>query len=132
MNEPLISICIPSYKKPLYVVRCLESILKQDYHHVEVIISDDSPCEDIKHAILVYQARLNIKYFHNSTPLKSPKNWNAALDKATGDLLLLLHQDDWLHAENALSLFKEALIKNDVDFVFSQNTAIDENGNKII
>src|SRR3954463_15956410 len=60
MSEPLISICIPAYKKPQYVVRCLESILKQDYTSVEVIISDDSPDEDIKQVIQPFRDRLRI------------------------------------------------------------------------
>jgi glycosyltransferase involved in cell wall biosynthesis len=132
MSEPLISICIPSYKKPLYVVRCLQSIIKQDYKFVEVIISDDSPDEDIKQAIQPFWEILDLKYFHNKPALGTPKNWNAAMDRASGDLLLLLHQDDWLEADNALSQFVHAISPGEVDFVFCQNTAIDENGNKII
>lgn len=114
------------------MVRCLESIVKQDYKRVEVIISDDSPNEDIKQAILPYNNSLNIKYYHNDPPLGSPKNWNAALDKATGDLLLLLHQDDWFHASDALFTYVNTFANKDVDFVFCQNTAIDKDGNKII
>jgi glycosyltransferase involved in cell wall biosynthesis len=132
MIKPLISICIPAYKKPQYVVRCLESIIKQDYKLVEVIISDDSPDEDIKVAIQPYLNQLTVKYFHNKVALKTPKNWNAALDKGTGDLLLLLHQDDWFHSEDALSTFVKGFEQSNADFVFCQNTAIDEEGNKII
>jgi glycosyltransferase involved in cell wall biosynthesis len=132
MVQPLVSICIPAYKKPQYVVRCLESIIKQDYKHVEIVISDDSPDEDIKEAIAPYTNSLDIHYFHNQSPLRSPKNWNAALDKARGDYLLLLHQDDWLHAAHALTTFVVALKDESVDFVFCQNTAIDEEGKKTI
>lgn len=132
MSKPLISICIPAYKKPQYVVRCLESVLKQDHRPVEIIISDDSPDEDIKQAIQPYTGQLDIKYFHNQPPLGSPKNWNAALNKATGDYLVLLHQDDWFHDPKALSTFLEAFEKYKVDFVFSQNTAIDEEGKNVI
>ena len=64
MNEPLISICIPAYNKPRYVARVLDSILKQDYKNVEIIISDDSPGEDTKQAIERYRNKLVIKYFH--------------------------------------------------------------------
>ncbi len=114
------------------MVRCLESILKQDYKLVEVIISDDSPNENIKQAIMPYIDNLNIKYFHNKPALQSPKNWNAAMDKATGDLMVLLHQDDWFFANDALSTYVRSFNRENVDFVFCQNTAIDENGNKII
>ncbi len=132
MNDPLISICIPAYKKPHYVVRCLESILKQDYKNVEVIISDDSPDEEILSAISMFKAKLPIKYVSNSPALKSPKNWNAALDLAKGDFYLLLHQDDWFHSKYALSKFVNAFKDTTVDFVFCRNTAVDEEGKQKI
>ena len=114
------------------MVRCLDSIIKQDYKHVEVIISDDSPNEDIKQVIDPYVNRLNVRYFHNSISLGSPKNWNAVMDKAVGDYVLLLHQDDWFHATDALTRFLFAFKEDNADFVFCQNTAIDENNNKQI
>lgn len=132
MVQPLISICIPAYKKPQYVIRCLESVLKQDYKNVEVIISDDSPDEDIKEAIAPYFDRLVIHYFHNVPALKSPRNWNNALDKASGELVMLLHQDDWLHATDALSTFVHAFKDPGVDFAFCRNTAVDENGKVVM
>lgn len=132
MVKPLISICIPAYKKPQYVVRCLESILKQDYKSVEVIISDDSPDEDIKEAIQPFTTQLQINYFQNKPSLGSPRNWNSALNKANGDYVMLFHQDDWLNDVKALSTFINTFQKNNVDFVFCQNTAIDEKGEKMI
>jgi glycosyltransferase involved in cell wall biosynthesis len=128
MAHPLISICIPAYKKPQYVIRCLESVLQQDYRNVEVVISDDSPDEDIKDAIAPYTERLSIRYFHNQPALKSPRNWNNALDKANGELVMLLHQDDWLHAPDALSTYVNAFEDANVNFVFCRNTAVDEKG----
>lgn len=133
MAQPLISICIPAYKKPQFVVRCLRSVMQQTYKQVEIIISDDSPDEDIKVAIEPFRNTLSIFYCHNKPSLKSPKNWNAALDKATGDLLVLMHQDDWFFAEDALQQYVAVFDENpDVDFVFCRNTAVDENGKETI
>lgn len=129
MAQPLISICIPAYKKPHYVVRVLQSVLQQTYRNVEIIISDDSPDEDIKEAIEPYTNELSIQYFHNQPALGSPKNWNAALDKGKGDLLVLMHQDDWYHAPDALEQYVKVFNQNPgVDFVFCRNTAVDEEG----
>jgi hypothetical protein len=46
--------------------------------------------------------------------------------------LLLLHQDDWFHAPDALSTLLKGSIDHGADFVFCQNTAIDEDGKKVI
>jgi glycosyltransferase involved in cell wall biosynthesis len=133
MFKPIVSICIPAYQKPQYVARCLDSILKQDYSSIEVIISDDSPGEDIKQMIKPYSGKLDIKYYHNQPPLRSPANWNAALDKAGGELVMLMHQDDWFHAADAVSAFVKAFETSpEVDFVFCRNTAVDENGREMV
>jgi glycosyltransferase involved in cell wall biosynthesis len=129
MTDRLISICIPAYKKPDFVVRAIQSIIKQSYKKVEIVISDDSPNEDIKIAIQPYISELDIKYYHNQPALKSPKNWNNTLDKASGDYVMLLHQDDWLHDPKALEIYIESFKSNqEVDFVFCKNTAIQPDG----
>jgi glycosyltransferase involved in cell wall biosynthesis len=132
MTEPLVSICIPAYKKPEYVIRAIQSIINQTYKNVEVIISDDSPNQDIKIAIQPYISELNINYYHNKPALKSPINWNNALSKATGEFIMLLHQDDWFDSIQAISTFVVAFnSKQDVNFVFCKNTAIQPTGEKI-
>ncbi|HEV7333528.1 MAG TPA: glycosyltransferase family 2 protein [Flavisolibacter sp.] len=132
MNEPLVSICIPAYKKPQYVVRVLDSVLKQDYKNIEIIISDDSPDEDTKHAIEPYRNQLSIRYFHNVPALKTPRNWNHALQQGEGDYLVLMHQDDWYHTTDAVSTYLEAFKTGNADFVFCRNTAVDANGNETV
>lgn len=132
-DRPLISICVPAYKKPDYVARLLDSIAAQTYKRVEVIISDDTPDESVKIAIEPYKNQLDIKYYHNSPSLKSPANWNNALDKASGDLVQLLHQDDWLEGTGALAAYADAFAANpDADFVFCRNTAIEAGRDPII
>ena len=133
MAQPLVSICIPAYKKPAYVVRCIESVMMQSYKQVEVIISDDSPDEDIKTAIERFANHVNIHYYHNQPALKTPRNWNAALAHGKGDLLVLMHQDDWYHTPDALQQFLDAFEKHpDAQFVFCRNTAVGEDGGETI
>ena len=129
MNQPLVSICIPAYKKPEYVVRCIESVLKQTYKQVEIVISDDSPNQDIKLAIESYNSSISIKYYHNLPALKSPINWNNALNKASGSFYMLMHQDDWFETDTAIETYIKAFEANPkIDFVFCRNTAIQPDG----
>ncbi|HVZ58032.1 MAG TPA: glycosyltransferase [Chitinophagaceae bacterium] len=133
MYAPLISICVPAYRKPAFVTRLLDSVLRQDYKQVEVIISDDSPDESVNLAIAPYINKLNLRYYHNQPAKGSPVNWNFALDQARGELLMLLHQDDWLYAPDALRSYVEAFgSDSSLDFVFCKNIAVREDGSEIV
>ena len=133
MSDPLISICIPAYKKPDYVVRLLKSVLQQSYKRVEVVISDDSPDDTVKIAIEPYKSELSIVYIQNKPALKSPANWNNAIRHAQGDFFVLLHQDDWLFDSEALYKYIQAFNQNPkASFVFCKNTAVTEDGKEIV
>ena len=41
MNKPLISVIVPIYKVENYLDRCVESIVKQTYENLEIILVDD-------------------------------------------------------------------------------------------
>jgi glycosyltransferase involved in cell wall biosynthesis len=127
MPDLLVSICIPAYENPVFIKRLLDSVLLQSYSRTEIIVSDDSAGEDIKNALSVYNDILDIRYFKNIPPLKTPANWNQALDKAGGDLLMLMHQDDWFANAGAIKKYVEAFERNpDADFVFCRSRAFDE------
>tara|TARA_B100000902_G_scaffold308341_1_gene297477 strand:+ start:58 stop:225 length:168 start_codon:yes stop_codon:yes gene_type:complete len=40
-NQPLVSVNITTYNRASSLSRCLDSVLKQDYQNIEVIIVDD-------------------------------------------------------------------------------------------
>lgn len=133
MSEPLISICIPAYEKPDYVVRLLKSVLLQSYKRVELVISDDSPDDSVKIAIEPYITELSIVYIQNRPALKSPANWNNAIAHAKGAFFVLLHQDDWLHDTDALKKYIQAFEANPkAGFVFCKNIAVTEDGKEIV
>ena len=127
MPDKLVSICIPAYENPTFLKQLLDSILIQDYPKIEIIISDDSAGEDIKNALPSYVTKLNIRYFKNTPALKTPANWNHALDKASGDLLMLIHQDDWLNGQHVISKYVKVFDQYpDIDFAFCRSMAFSE------
>ena len=124
---PLISICVPAYGEPELLRKCLQSITEQDYPNIEVIVSDDTPDERVK-MCNEFKDSLALHYFHNQPSLGSPANWNAALEKANGSLLLLLHHDDWLREKKSISKFAKPLLDNSsIDVVFGRTETTNTN-----
>jgi glycosyltransferase involved in cell wall biosynthesis len=100
-RSPILSICIPTYNRPLWFRRALESIIncnKQYSSQVEVIVTDDSDdqkCEEITEEVLSsWSGRW--QYEHHQSRLGMVANWNRSIDLATGSYLLILHDDDFL------------------------------------
>jgi glycosyltransferase involved in cell wall biosynthesis len=129
MFTPLVSICIPAYKQPALLQRCLDSIAVQTYKNIEIIISDDSDDDSIAKIAKKNSSALPIKYYRNATALGSPANWNNAIDKATGALYLLLHHDDYLAREDSLQQYCISFERQpEIDGFFSKSTPVNDRG----
>ena len=60
-------------------------------------------------------------------PLGSPQNWNAAINRAKGKYVLLLHHDDFFTNEDSLEKFIAPLEKDpSTEFVFARNPSIED------
>src|SRR3990167_5392311 len=75
-----ISIIIPYYDMSngaVFLKRCIDSVMGQTYKNYEIILTKDG---------------------------KMAENTNSAIKRATGDLIKILYQDDYLAHENALQV----------------------------
>lgn len=109
MSRPAVSICIPAYKQPEMLKRCLDSVRQQTFTDIEVIVTDDSPGDEVERLVDSYKDILPIRYKHNRPSLGTPENWNEAIRQATGKYIKLIHHDDWLATPDALQKLHDAL-----------------------
>ncbi|MCH5596833.1 glycosyltransferase family 2 protein [Niabella ginsengisoli] len=123
---PFISICIPAYKRSNFLERLLQSIAIQDYKDFEIIVTDDSPNDEVKLVCEKYSDEISILYHKNETALSTPANWNKAISLAKGEWIKLMHDDDWLATASALQQFADCAKKNDNAFIFSAYTNVYE------
>ena len=101
-----VSICIPAYNNEPSVRRLLESIERQNFKDYEVIITDDSVTDGIKK---LAEEKSYVKYYKNPQCLGAAANWNAAISKARGEYIKIMHHDDWFTDENSLREFVNML-----------------------
>lgn len=91
------SILIPVIKTA-FLDQCVQSVLSQTFSDFEIIIVDDCSPDNVQDCLQpIKDPRL--KYFRTPTNLgaKDPTaTWNFALQKSTGDYVVLLGDDDFL------------------------------------
>lgn len=124
---PFISICIPAYKRSQYLNRLLNSIVIQSYADYEVIVTDDSPDNEVKDLVKSFSAKISIRYHKNESTLGTPANWNAGIRLAKGTWIKLMHDDDWFADASSLQQFADATLPGKSDFIFSAYCNVDEN-----
>lgn len=114
----MISIAIPVYEMKGFGVKYLDmslnKILCQTYKNIEVVVSDHSINEDIKHLCELYSSKLNISYIKNEEKRgNSSANLNNALKNCKGRLIKILMQDEFLYDSNAIKKINEEFNKNE-------------------
>ncbi len=116
--KPKISIIVPIYGVEKYLNQCVDSILAQTFHSIEVILVDDgSP--DLSGAIADAYAEADprIRVIHQKNAgLGSARN--AGMRIATGEYVGFVDSDDWVQPEMFEKLY-EAALKHNADIVVS-------------
>ena len=112
-KKPFFSILIPSFNRPNYLVKCIDSILESNFKDFEIIISDDnSPLKkEIAKIIKPYLKRGVIRFYSQEINLKEPENKNFLINKAKGEYNIFLGDDDIL-LPNSLSILYSYIVKN--------------------
>jgi len=88
MQKPLVSIVIPCHNEEETVVECVESFLKQDYPHIEVIIVDDYSTDNTYKIIERYKNINNIKIIRNDSNRGEGFSRNIGIKMAKGDIVV--------------------------------------------
>lgn len=96
LEQPLVSVVIPTLRRPRLVLRALNSVLGQTLRQIEVIVVVDGPDEETVAALsAVHDPRLHIVV--NSESLTAAGARNAGVSHAKGDWIAFLDDDDeWL------------------------------------
>ncbi|MBA3966709.1 MAG: glycosyltransferase family 2 protein, partial [Nitrospirales bacterium] len=94
--KPLVSVVIPTLKRPDLVVRAVRSALHQTLPSIEVIVVVDGPDSETVHVLsAITDVRLRVKALpHNLGPAEAR---NAGVNEARGEWVAFLdHDDEWL------------------------------------
>ncbi len=107
----MVSVCMATYNGEKWVYEQVESILKQLDDTDELIVSDDMSTDKTVEIVQSFNDS-RIKVFYHEQDRGFAKNFENALSKANGDIIILSDQDDiWL--DGKVSLIKQHLSNSD-------------------
>lgn len=96
VEEPLVSICIPTYNSAEFIDETVRSIYAQTYTNIEIIITDDASSDDTVKRIEDISSScpmpMTVKYLGENLGIEG--NWNLAMSLARGKYIKLLPADD--------------------------------------
>lgn len=107
-----ISIVVPVYKVEKYLGRCVESIMNQSYHNLEIILVDDGSPDNSGEICDEYAKRDHrIKVIHQENKGLSGAR-NAGIDICTGEYIGFVDSDDYIHHQMYEILLNNSLKYN--------------------
>ena len=112
MNQPRVSVLIPSYNQEDVIEQTVMSSLAQDYDNLEVVVSDDASVDGTPQILRELQEKYpgRLKIFLHPTNLGVTKNHTRGLLECSGEFIAFQDGDD---------LFLPGKVKKQVAFMLA-------------
>ncbi|WP_251964086.1 glycosyltransferase family 2 protein [Salinibacter ruber] len=124
-----VSVCIPTCNRPDYFEKTLRSVLGQTLGPFEILVGDDSSDEDTTEVVQQHKEDgAPIQYFHNEPSFGQARNVDHLFQKAEGDFIVLLHDDDLLLPGALETLISCFATHSDVVAAFGKQQIINADG----
>lgn len=98
-DMPLVSVVIPTYNRPVYLKRCIESVLAQTYNNIEILVVDDNnPNTESRilteQVMCMFLKNYKIKYIQHENNKNGSAARNTGWKHASGKYITYLDDDD--------------------------------------
>lgn len=114
-----ISVITATYNSGRTISDTLESVLRQTYSDVELIVVDGASHDDTMDVVRRYEPRFGGRLRWTSEPDRGIYDaMNKGIARATGDVIGILNSDDFYTSDTVLERVAEAMAGGDVDAVY--------------
>ncbi|MGV3073731.1 glycosyltransferase family 2 protein [Clostridium baratii] len=126
-----VSVIVATYRRDESLKRALESLIKQNYDNIEIIVVDDNAevywNSKVKKIVEEINRIYPIKYIVNKINNGSAKTRNIGINNATGQYITFLDDDD-IYLENKVKSQLYYMIKNNCDYSITDLALYYEDG----
>jgi len=104
VDKPLVSVAIITYNQQEYLEACIESVLKQEYENIEIVIADDASTDGTQDMLREYDAKFPGKFILKLSDENGgiTKNSNLAHFSCSGKYIAWMGGDDLMLPEKIL------------------------------
>jgi len=125
---PSISVVIPTYNGSMYILKTIESVLKQTCKDYEIIVVDDGSEEDIEGLLKPFANMISYIHLQNSGPAAAR---NTGIRASRGEFIALLDHDDVWEPDNLQGKVDILRGNPECAMIYSYPELIDCEGNRI-
>ena len=122
-----LSYIVPVYNMEKYLIRCVESLVRQKMSDCEILLIDDGSTDlSSRYCDELQESRQCIRVIRQENQGLAAAR-NTGLRAAAGDYILFVDADDWLAADTAERMYQEAAAL-DLDVGVGDFTYVFEDG----
>ncbi|MFI3165978.1 MAG: glycosyltransferase family A protein [Bacillota bacterium] len=125
-----VSIIVPTYNDELYIKKCLDSLVKQSYENIEIIIIIDGATDGTYDIVKKYESDARVKVYFQENAGAGPAR-NNGINIARGEYLMFVDADDWL-PHDAVKNFCNVLDVCEYDLIIGSNVYVQFKGGKVM
>lgn len=138
------SIITSCFNRILSIREAMESVLAQDYDNIEYIVVDGASTDGSVDVIKIIESQCDSEDFRKLHPnfsfkwLSEPDHGmyeaiNKGIRMATGDVIGLVHSDDWLFDNHTISQVAEEMERTNTELLYANGIYVSTNNyNKVI
>ena len=116
MQNPLITVGIPSYNHAKFLAKALDSATKQTYSNLEIIVVDNYSSDGTDEVLSSFNdPRISIVKVSNGGSIAVSRN--IILNKSQGEWIAFLDSDDWWTLDKLDKCSK--YFREDIDLILS-------------
>ncbi len=132
-DSPLVSVIVPNYNHDQFLKQRLESIEKQTYKNIELILLDDCSTDNSQQILKEWVwNRPNIRLVINENNSGSPfAQWNKGMLHARGEYVWIAESDDTCKPDFLDALVRILEDNRDACLAFCQSILIDKDDNAL-
>lgn len=128
--DKIVSVIVPVYNVERYLEQCLDSIIKQTYRSLEILIINDSSTDQSGEIASRYAGlddRIILLEKKNGG-LSDARNYG--LDRASGDYIMFVDSDDYIEPD-MVEYLMDAIEKADAQIAVCGYRLVDEDGEEL-